>query len=92
MKVVVRVTSKLLRAGVFCNPQCCPIALAISAWVKDDVCVLVGSSQVKLFWNGGELSRDLSDRARAFVGSYDTEPTSARPFAFQLDLPAELLR
>ena len=67
------------------RPYVCPIALSLSALVKEKVEVS-GHGYFKI----GTYRADLPFDAKVFVEKFDDDREEATPFSFELELPDEV--
>ena len=98
MKVTVKVKDFHIEQGTRGSTHSCPIALALEEIILPDIFPSVGSTNGFITFcdekedNNSPLPRivKMPDEATGFVAIFD-RGGEVRPFAFELDIPAELL-
>ncbi len=77
---VAEVTQDRINRGVRCDPECCPIALALQEQMPDATDIDVSAFGISLIRNRKHYKSKTSEEAFAFINSFDhnghPDPTS----------------
>ncbi len=93
MKAIVNVTDKDLKDGTYCSQKYCPIALAVSKIMREDIVIHVFSTAIKIYdkIDGEIIFIKLPTIGRHFIHNFDMR-IQVSPFSFEVDIPNQLLK